>query len=68
MVESIQSPTLQLPVEHLAYIATSPPEVDVVLIVGDRVLDRLVSEVVWQGGEKHTRIIVRRTLAEPKAT
>ena len=37
-VELIQSSPLQFPVEYLAYIAASAPEIEEILIVGHRVL------------------------------
>jgi hypothetical protein len=45
LIELVQLPPLQFPVEYLTYISTSLPEVDVILIVGHRVLDGRESEV-----------------------
>ena len=63
LVDLIQLSSPQLPVEYLAYIAASPPKVDVILIVGHRILDRHKSDahpcraepggivpVSWSGG------------------
>jgi hypothetical protein len=69
LVELIQPSPLQSSVEHLTHVTASPPKVDEILIVGHRVLERRESEVYlgrMVGGR--TRIIVRRTLADPKAT
>ena len=45
LVELFQLPSLQFPVEHLAHISASPPEVDEILIIGHRVLERCKSAV-----------------------
>ena len=52
LVELIQLSSLQFPVEYLTYIATGPPKVDEILIVGHRVLDRRESELYFRGGGK----------------
>ena len=39
LTELVQSSALQFPVEDLAHIAARPPKVDVILVVGHRVLD-----------------------------
>ena len=46
LVELIQSSPFQSLVECLAHISASPPKVDVVPIVGHRVLDRRESDVL----------------------
>ena len=69
LIELIQLSSLQFPVEYLAYIATSPPKVNVLLIVRHRVLDRCDTEVCSKSKRSdRTRIIVRRTAADPRAT
>ena len=45
LVELIQSSAFQSPVERLTYISTSPPKVDIILIVGYRILGRRESGV-----------------------
>jgi hypothetical protein len=57
LVESIYPSSLQSLVEYLAYVTASPPKVDVILIVGHRVLERRESEV-------HLRRAVGRVVLE----
>ena len=45
LVEFIHTFPLQSPIKHLTHVATSPAEVDEILIVGDRILERRESEV-----------------------
>ena len=45
LIELIQSSTFQSPIERLTYISTSTPKLDVILIVGYRILGRRESEV-----------------------
>ena len=45
LVELIQLPSLQLPVEYLTHVTANPAKVDVVLIVGHSVLEGCESEV-----------------------
>jgi hypothetical protein len=67
--EFVQLFPLQSPIEHLTYIAAVPPKVDIVLIVGQGVLDMCESKTRVRGvvGEGRTRIVVKRVLAEPRA-
>lgn len=70
LVEFVQSSPLQSPVEYLAHISAVPAEVDIVLPVRHRVLDRREPTVRLRGGAMtgdRTRIIVRRVQAEPRA-
>ena len=54
--ESIRLPPLQPPVEYLAYIAAGPPKVDVILVIGHRVLERDVSRklIFVEGGRMYS--------------
>ena len=52
----------------LTYFTASPPKIDKVPNVGHRVLDDVSQKLVPTVGERRTRIIVRSTTAEVKAT
>ena len=65
-VEFVRPFSPQSPVEDFAHISASPPKLDVILIVCHRVLGGCESELnIVECG--HTRIIIRRNLAAPKA-
>ena len=67
LVESVQSFPFQSPEQDLRYVNASSPRLDVILMVGYRVLDRRVKHPPSRSRRGSTRIIVR-TLARLKST
>ena len=65
--ELIHASPFQSPIECLAYASARPPELDVILVVGHRILEDRESEIRLHRMGEGTRIMVRRTLAEAKA-
>ena len=53
LVEFVHSSPLQSPVEYLTHVTADPPKVDIVLVVGHRILESLESEacVLEAGGD-----------------
>jgi hypothetical protein len=68
LIELVQLSSLQFPVEYLECITASPPEVEVILVVGHRVLDRRESEVRLHRVIENVpeSNVVSRALVEPK--